>query len=1758
MKKNVLSVLLGLVMLLTLTVGASAATELPSGYTAVDYVRSAGEGAIDTGYATSEATSSYSYEIKFAYESATVTGANQTMLGVSAGNARSGLLIARTSGNGGDTAIIFGTDQATSNYDPVSYESTEDETVLRVDIDMVKNTYTITKNGTTLVTNRAINGTPDSAATIYAFACHSSSTGSSFITPASGNIYYLKMWQDGDLVRNFVPAKNSSGVYGLYDLVKENFHQDVKTASNILGPKEVVYGAYDIYFTAPEGMSLTIRKGFSDTGDKMDRYELTTENGVSTHHYKLDAGSYRFCTKGGDYYRLHKNFVVTAAKNGTTINADPGKQTGKGWEQSNDCPWPIYQFADEVVNSAVYKLKDSVYTDYPDAFSTPTFTNTGKTAYEFTSDPEMVAFAEQLQESCANMYDYYLGVPDSDGYDIYAVVFTTTDLSGAATLEDAAALVMANGKPTVHLQAQIHGSEQSATEGALGIMKTLAGTYGEEALEKINVVVMPRINTKGSKDYTYGPKDGPDLNLDYYKMTDTLGRTQAIVGVYNMFQPEVVIDLHECRYSYGATNGRQSDLKMATIENLNIPQQMHELHDVYFAEIFEAAAAEGIYGDYYREDPPNNKPVSGRGNYFTRGGVSILLEIPGQRSGKMLWDRRIFAQYIGVKAILDYTVENADAVKATVKSTKEDIIEAGTYFDPENNLITLHHVEGDKTQTYPMPTVDFTTGAYIDANATRSVYKYNKAALTRPRPLAYVVSKDSANIEKVLEICRWQNVKYEEISADRVIELKQYGGTAWKNNDASTGESGTTLGEAKLMSFPNGAYLFPMNQATGVVLSLLMEPDVIDTRDAGSPCSFSQQGLLTNAEIYRCEDLSEHALTYVPAADATCTENGNIEHWLCTCGKGFASEEHAKEISWIIPKTGHNFVQQFDGASAKFVCENNCGEENVSLNKVLAACDGVGGTVKVMGNINTESLVVPTGVTLDLDTHTLAAEKLTVNEGGKIVNGSLSVSSTATVNLGSNGGCVPVYTGTSGSDKVYDLYPIATKVGQAVSYVGGGVKYAFGYKYADHAAYAASVTANETGLKFGVALDLDELSADHSFSPDSVAKMTEVSNAADAFYRVNLSIVGDGAENVTVTPYVKLLDLGFRYEGESRVLSPVAEVGNTTYNSLETAVEAAKLLGDYQEIRLIGDVSYASATTIKTGGNIRFVVDGTNDITISGPVTFDGENLEGICMPFRVTGYDGSALALEGVTIQNYNNLFNGGNHNRTYGAVIRADNSSKLTLKRVNILNNSCAVRGAVYITHEATAIIEDSEFVGNTALNEYGGAIAIYGGTNVTVKNSTFTGNSCVGSSSNFSGAIHAKDVPLTVDGCTFSGNSAEKGDDIGVTTGTLTLKGTTKMGEVYLNSGKSITLGDTFALAEGADPIVIDGALGSTVLTGDAAIVAANNDCFVGPDGETVTDEGVLGEVIAGSVFEVRTDAELTSAIASAQAQLAASDVEIVLLADVNLSSAVTLGGTNKLTIRLAEGDTAGKKITLGTSAAITTAGEVEILGNSAAAQIILDGNNASSTLKNRVVVGVGKTLSMQYVTLQNCKSTASSSAPIHVDGTTSEGGVLKLDYVTIQQNEAKMGGIFATRKGEIYATNCTFTGNTATGTNGGVIYLAYATCKMEIDNCVFSGNSNTNTERVDYGSAIDAIGAVTIKNTKFLDNSGGALTTGVVHVRLASSNVTVENCTFSGNTSAATNAAAVYVKNGTATVKGCAFENQTIKDTYKEAGTLTVTQ
>ena len=76
-------------------------------------------------------------------------------------------------------------------------------------------------------------------------------------------------------------------------------------------------------------------------------------------------------------------------------------------------------------------------------------------------------------------------------------------------------LVSVGGKPIVWQQAQIHPYEPAAGESALVMIQELCGQYGEDILDKIDVVMIPRINVEGAFLFVRTDYDGIDMNRDH-------------------------------------------------------------------------------------------------------------------------------------------------------------------------------------------------------------------------------------------------------------------------------------------------------------------------------------------------------------------------------------------------------------------------------------------------------------------------------------------------------------------------------------------------------------------------------------------------------------------------------------------------------------------------------------------------------------------------------------------------------------------------------------------------------------------------------------------------------------------------------------------------------------------------------------------------------------------------------------------------------------------------------------------------------------------------------------------------------------------------------------------------------------------------------------------------------------------------------------------------------------------------------------------
>ena len=199
-------------------------SRLPNGYTEVEYLESTGTQYIDTGYKPYKTRT----ELKFAYNNTT----NPQLIGGVYDYSRdvfyylpdmnfklSGKIAIRDTGR---TTLY--SENANTNIHVVRYNENGKVYYDNIYVGNVNNLSGTTPQNLYLFANRGSSG-----ADIKAYA----------------KIYYCKIWDNGTLIRNYVPCiRISDNVVGMYDLINDVFYTNVGSGTFIAG--ETVY-MYDIY-----------------------------------------------------------------------------------------------------------------------------------------------------------------------------------------------------------------------------------------------------------------------------------------------------------------------------------------------------------------------------------------------------------------------------------------------------------------------------------------------------------------------------------------------------------------------------------------------------------------------------------------------------------------------------------------------------------------------------------------------------------------------------------------------------------------------------------------------------------------------------------------------------------------------------------------------------------------------------------------------------------------------------------------------------------------------------------------------------------------------------------------------------------------------------------------------------------------------------------------------------------------------------------------------------------------------------------------------------------------------------------------------------------------------------------------------------------------------------------------------------------------------------------------------------------------------
>jgi hypothetical protein len=181
-----------------------------------------------------------------------------------------------------------------------------------------------------------------------------------------------------------------------------------------------------------------------------------------------------------------------------------------------------------------------------------------KTNYEETSRyADVMDFIKQLQQQSKEINVESFGTT-SEGRALPLVILSRPSIKDPA-------VAAKSGKPIIFIMANIHAGEVEGKEAMQHLMRDVVAGQLNSLLDKMILLIAPIYNADGNEKIDInnrtaqnGPKGGVgtrenaqklDLNRDYMKIEAPEARA-LIEGVFNRWEPQVVMDLHTTNGSY--------------------------------------------------------------------------------------------------------------------------------------------------------------------------------------------------------------------------------------------------------------------------------------------------------------------------------------------------------------------------------------------------------------------------------------------------------------------------------------------------------------------------------------------------------------------------------------------------------------------------------------------------------------------------------------------------------------------------------------------------------------------------------------------------------------------------------------------------------------------------------------------------------------------------------------------------------------------------------------------------------------------------------------------------------------------------------------------------------------------------------------------------------------------------------------------------------------------------------------------------------
>ena len=281
---------------------------LPDEYTQLEYLESSGTQYIDTGYKANQKTE---YEVKFSY-SKMIDSSNGFVLGARISSTEENLSMTCDSGT-----IFVGRGN--------NYASINSSTIVNQKYKIKVTENSIVKDGIT-INNTANDFEGTGTYNVRLFGCINN--GVAYRT-FSGKIYYCKIWDNGELVREFIPCRrNSDSVLGMYDRVNNVFYTNAGSGVFTAGSEQKT--------------SLDYPAKIKTVGNNINEFDKDNANTLTAY---LDINNYKISTNS-----TTKTLYIPCKANTTyTVSKISSKRFGIAF--TNDTP-----AVDSKINNAIENL----------------------------------------------------------------------------------------------------------------------------------------------------------------------------------------------------------------------------------------------------------------------------------------------------------------------------------------------------------------------------------------------------------------------------------------------------------------------------------------------------------------------------------------------------------------------------------------------------------------------------------------------------------------------------------------------------------------------------------------------------------------------------------------------------------------------------------------------------------------------------------------------------------------------------------------------------------------------------------------------------------------------------------------------------------------------------------------------------------------------------------------------------------------------------------------------------------------------------------------------------------------------------------------------------------------------------------------------------------------------------------------------------------------------------------------------------------